>query len=103
MKQKEKMPKKLSTDRTHIEAGLTTLKALKRQGESDRALFVKVIGREPRDQSELNTFSNRLNLKRGNPGLDFLGMFAKAYPEIRDMTIGELLGIDSNKNESKTR
>ncbi len=89
------MPKKTDTDRTHIEAGLNKLLGLKQSGESDRDVFKKVMKREPKSQSELNSFSNRLKIYRGNPGLDFLGKFAEAYPEIRNMTVGDFLGIKS--------
>ena len=89
----KKMPKKKNTDRSHIEAGIGKLVGLKKTKESDRDVFRKVFGREPDSQSELNTFSNRLKVYRGNPGLDFIGKFAEAYPEIRDMTIGDFLGI----------
>lgn len=87
------MPKKTDTDRTHIEAGLSKLVGLKQPKESDRDVFRKVFNREPKTQSELNTFSNRLKVYRANPGLDFIGKFAEAYPEIRDMTVGDFLGI----------
>lgn len=90
---KQNMPKKKDVDRTHIEAGLNTLVSLKQAGESDCDVFRKVMKREPESQSELNTFSNRLKIYRGNPGLDFVGKFAEAYSEIRDMTLGEFLNI----------
>jgi hypothetical protein len=93
VKDNDTMPKKTDTDRTHIEAGLNKLLGLKKPGESDRDVFRKVFKREPKGQSELNTFSNRLKLYRGNPGLDFIGKFAEAYPEIRDMPVGDFLGI----------
>ncbi len=96
MKDSDLMPKKTDTDRTHIEAGLNKLLGLKQPGESDRDVFRKVFKREPKSQSELNTFSNRLKLYRGNPGLDFIGKFAEAYPEIRDMTVGDFLGVQSS-------
>ncbi|KTG21994.1 hypothetical protein AUR67_00510 [Pseudoalteromonas sp. XI10] len=94
MMQKMAMPKKIENDRTYIEAGLNALIRMKQPGESHRDVFTKVMGREPESQSELNTFSNRLKIYRGNPGLDFIGKFASAYPELRNMTVGQLLGID---------
>jgi len=90
---KKLMPKKKEIDRSHIEAGLNKLVSLKKPGESDRDVFRKVMKREPESQSELNSFSNRLKVYRGNPSIDFIGKFAEAYPEIRDMTIGEFLNI----------
>lgn len=94
MKDVNSMQKKTDTDRKHIEAGLNKLLGLKQPGESDRDVFRKVFKREPKGQSELNTFSNRLKIYRGNPGLDFIGKFAAAYPEIRDMTLGDFLGVN---------
>ncbi|WP_339145136.1 hypothetical protein [Pseudoalteromonas galatheae] len=85
------MPKKTDNNREHIDMALHHLQQLKQPNESYRDIFVRVMGRQPKDQSEINTFTNRF--KRGNPGSDFIGRVAEAYPEIRDMTIGEFLGI----------
>ena len=85
------MPKKIDDDRTHINAGLLSLQSVKGADATYRDMFIKVMGRQPKGQGEINQFTNRV--KRGNPGLDFLGKVAKAYPEIRDMSIGEFLGV----------
>ncbi|KZN50020.1 hypothetical protein [Pseudoalteromonas luteoviolacea] len=86
------MPKKKETDRRHIEAGLSVLTSLKGDA-GNRVLFRQVYGREPDSQSELNTFSNRLQPGRGNPGLDFLGKFVEAYPELAKMSLGEFFRV----------
>lgn len=80
------------SERIYVENALKRLNALKKKGVTYRDMFIKINGREPSGKSELHTFTNRF--KRGNPGCDFLGRVASAYPEIRDMTIGELLGVE---------
>jgi len=87
---------KTEINRQHIEAGLKILISLKGQG-SNRDLFKQLYDREPTSQSELNAFTNRIRVGRGNPGLDFLGLFVEKYPELRDMTLGEFLGINDEQ------
>lgn len=86
------MPKKKEENREHIENGLAVLQKLKGKG-SNRDLFVAVYGREPASQSELNTFSNRLQPGRGNPGLDFLGKFVETHSELQAMTLAEFFKV----------
>ncbi|GEA12696.1 hypothetical protein [Alteromonas sp. KUL49] len=62
------------------------------------ALFRLVYKREG-SQKEVQTFMNRINKNRANPGADFIGLCVEALPELQDMTMAEFFGIkDKPKN-----
>ncbi|WP_063382189.1 hypothetical protein [Pseudoalteromonas luteoviolacea] len=57
-----------------------------------KELYKKVYGVEG-SESEVQTFINRLNANRSNPGLDYIGWLVERLPELQEQTLGEFFGI----------
>ncbi|OUL59278.1 hypothetical protein [Pseudoalteromonas ulvae] len=58
-------------------------------------LFAKVYGREG-TPSEVQTFVNRLNPNRSNPGADIIGELVERLPHLHDVTLAEFFGLDKS-------
>ena len=78
-------------------AGIKKLASLKEVEGNYRGLFRKLYGREPINSKELNTFSNRFQVNRGNPVLSFLGLCVSKYPELQKMTLGDFFEIKEDE------
>lgn len=63
-----------------------------------QSLYVAIHGDRPTRQ-QLQRFRNRFAEGRGNPGCDMLGLIAQHVPELRDMTLGEFLGVQGQQKE----
>lgn len=57
-----------------------------------KELYKLVHGKEG-TPSEVQTFINRLNPKRANPGADIIGEIVAHMPNLQEMTLGEFFQI----------
>jgi len=74
----------------HINAVTTNIK----EAMDVKDLYFLIYGKEP-EKNELQTFTNRLNPARSNPGTEFLGLCIEHIPELHNMTLAQFFGIES--------
>ncbi|MCG7551587.1 hypothetical protein [Pseudoalteromonas sp. Of7M-16] len=90
---KKTMPRKKENFGKHfIEHACKQIKDIGKAKE----LYRKVYGVEG-TENEVQTFINRLNANRANPGLDFIGWLVERLPELQEMTLGEFFGISKDR------
>ncbi|MBO9492191.1 hypothetical protein J7384_17655 [Endozoicomonas sp. G2_1] len=88
MKPDTQVPKKKEANH-HSKAACKSIKGQLKGKE----LFRLVYGREGSDD-EVQGLLNRLNHKRANPGVDFVGELVVKLPHLHDMTLAEFFGIE---------